>query len=45
MPLLGREAGTRVFRDLDENPGDETFPSEIRRLTQADGVTLRLARG
>jgi sulfate permease, SulP family len=25
MPLLGREPGTRVFRDLDENPGDETF--------------------
>jgi anti-anti-sigma factor len=26
MPLLGREAGTQVFRDLDENPHDETFP-------------------
>jgi high affinity sulfate transporter 1 len=26
MPLLGREEGTQVFRDLDENPGDETFP-------------------
>jgi len=26
MPLLGREAGTQVFRDLNENPGDETFP-------------------
>ncbi len=25
MPLLGREPGTHVFRDLDENPGDETF--------------------
>jgi SulP family sulfate permease len=25
MPLLGREAGTQVFRDLDEHPGDETF--------------------
>ena len=98
MPLLGREAGTQVFRDLDENPGDETFPgiavlrldgglffataealedriralaedgdrrralvldlegvnfvdsqgaakvSEIHQLTEADGVTLRLAR-
>jgi len=98
MPLLGRETGTQVFRDLNENPGDETFPgiavvrldgglffataealedrireltedgpraravvldlegvdfvdaqgaaklSEIHRLTQADGVTLRLAR-
>jgi anti-anti-sigma factor len=26
MPLLGREAGTQVFRDLDEYPSDETFP-------------------
>jgi sulfate permease, SulP family len=26
MPLLGREAGTQVFRDLRENPDDETFP-------------------
>jgi SulP family sulfate permease len=25
MPLLGRQAGTQVFRDLDENPADETF--------------------
>jgi SulP family sulfate permease len=98
MPMLGREAGTQVFRDLDENPGDETFPgiavlrldgglffataealedrvrefaddgdrrralvldlegvnfvdaqgsakiTEIQQLTEADGVTLRLAR-
>ncbi len=96
MPLLGREPGTQVFRDLVENPDDETFPgilvlrldgglffataealedrirelpqdgrralvlslegvnfvdsqgsaklTEIHRLTQADGVTLRLAR-
>jgi sulfate permease, SulP family len=98
MPLLGREAGTQVFRDLDENPDDETFPgiavlrldgglffattealedrvrglaeddgpsralvldlegvnfidsqgaakvTEIRELTEADGITLRLAR-
>ncbi len=98
MPLLGREAGTQVFRDLDENPDDETFPgiavlrldgglffataealedrvraiiegteqlhalvldlegvdfidsqgaaklTEIHELTQADGLTLRLAR-
>lgn len=97
MPLLGREPGTQVFRDLEENPGDETFPgitvlrldsglffataealedriralaedgrsaalvldlegvnfidsqgsaklSEIHELTEADGVTLRLAR-
>jgi high affinity sulfate transporter 1 len=26
MPLLGREPGTQVFRDLDENPEDERFP-------------------
>jgi sulfate permease, SulP family len=26
MAVLGREPGTQVFRDLDENPGDETFP-------------------
>ena len=26
MALLGREAGTQVFRDLDEHPGDETVP-------------------
>jgi SulP family sulfate permease len=29
MPLLGRESGTQVFRDLDENPGDETFPGVV----------------
>jgi SulP family sulfate permease len=27
MPLLGRQAGTQVFRELDEHPADETFPS------------------
>ncbi len=26
MPLLGRQAGTQVFRDLEENPTDETLP-------------------
>jgi sulfate permease, SulP family len=26
MPLLGRQAGTLAFRELDENPQDETFP-------------------
>ncbi len=26
MPLLGREPGTQVFRDVAENPDDETFP-------------------
>jgi SulP family sulfate permease len=26
MPLLGREPGTEVFRDIDLNPADETFP-------------------
>jgi sulfate permease, SulP family len=98
MPLLGREPGTQVFRDIDLNPADETFPdigvlrldgglffataeayderirglmasdrplralvldlegvgfvdsqgaaklTEIHELTEAEGVTLRLAR-
>ncbi len=26
MALLGREAGTQVFRDLEQHPEDETFP-------------------
>jgi MFS superfamily sulfate permease-like transporter len=26
MPLLGRQAGTQVFREHDEYPDDETFP-------------------
>ena len=29
MPLLGRERGTQVFRDLDEHPADETFPGIV----------------
>jgi anti-anti-sigma factor len=29
MPLLGREPGTQVFRDLVENPADETFPGIV----------------
>lgn len=29
IPLLGREPGTHVFRDLDENPADETFPGIV----------------
>src|SRR4051794_36484836 len=29
MPVLGREAGTQVFRELDSNPGDETFPGIV----------------
>src|SRR4051794_17696780 len=29
MPLLGRERGTQVFRELDANPGDETFPGVV----------------
>jgi anti-anti-sigma factor len=100
MPLLGREAGTQVFRDLEEHPDDEMFRgitvlrldgglffatsealedriralaereggrharalvldlegvdfvdsqgaaklAEIHQLTEADGITLRLAR-
>jgi high affinity sulfate transporter 1 len=29
MPLLGREAGTQVFRNLDEYPDDETFSDMV----------------
>ena len=29
MPLLGREPGTEVFRDLDEHPGDEQYPGVV----------------
>ena len=36
IPLLGREPGTQVFRDLDEHPDDETF---------AGVVVLRLDSG
>lgn len=27
MPILGRERGTQVFREIDTNPGDEILPS------------------
>jgi sulfate permease, SulP family len=29
MPLLGREPGTEVFRELDEHPADEQFPGIV----------------
>jgi SulP family sulfate permease len=29
IAVLGRERGTQVFRDLDEHPGDETFPGVV----------------
>ena len=29
MPLLGREPGTDVYRELDEYPGDETVPGVV----------------
>ena len=29
MPLLGREPGTQVFRELDEHPADEQFPGVV----------------
>ncbi len=33
MPLLGREPGTQVFRDIELNPADQTFPGiEVIRL-------------
>ena len=35
MPLLGREPGTQVFRDVTENPDDETFPGIV--VVRLDG--------
>jgi anti-anti-sigma factor len=29
MPLLGREPGTHVFRELDEHPSDEQYPGVV----------------
>jgi sulfate permease, SulP family len=29
MPLLGRERGTQVYRELDEHPTDEQFPGVV----------------
>jgi sulfate permease, SulP family len=29
MPLLGREPGTQVFRELDDHPEDERFPGVV----------------
>src|SRR4051794_34096761 len=29
MPVLGRERGTRLFRELDDHPGDETLPGIV----------------
>jgi len=29
LPLLGREVGTQVFRDLDEHPDDQTYPGIV----------------
>jgi anti-anti-sigma factor len=29
MPLMGREPGTHVFRELDEHPGDEQYPGVV----------------
>ncbi len=42
MPLLGREPDTQVFRDLDENPGDETF-AEIPVLRLDGGLFFATA--
>jgi sulfate permease, SulP family len=35
IPVLGREPGTQVFRDLAENPGDETLPRLV--VVRLDG--------
>ncbi len=35
MPLLAREPGTQVFRELDEHPSDEQFPGVV--ILRLDG--------
>ena len=35
MPLLGREPGTQVFREVDEHPSDELFPGVV--ILRLDG--------
>jgi len=35
IPLLGREPGTQVFRDVAENPADETLPGVV--ILRPDG--------
>ena len=35
MPLLGRQAGTEVFREIDEHPEDEQFPGVV--VVRLDG--------
>ena len=35
MPLLGRDPGSRAFRELDDNPGDEQFPGVV--ILRLDG--------
>jgi len=35
MPMLGRERGTQVFRELDEHPTDEQFPGVV--ILRLDG--------
>ena len=42
MPLLGREPGTQVFRDIDLNPADQTFPG-IRVLRLDGGLFFATA--
>ena len=44
MPLLGRQPGTQVFRELDENPADETFPG-IAVLRMDGGLFFATAEG
>ena len=47
MPLLGREPGTQVFRELDEHPGDEQVPGRRGAPARRRPVLrhLRRARG
>jgi sulfate permease, SulP family len=44
MPVLGRERGTRIFRELDEHPDDETFPGVVV-LRLDSGLFFATAQG
>ena len=44
MPLLGREPGTQVFRDVQENPDDQTFDGHRRAATRRRTVLRHCRR-
>ena len=44
MPLLGREPDTQVFRDIEENPGDETYDGHPGRCGSTEDCSSRPQR-